>query len=96
MAELRAPQRRTKHADVLPSSAGTAATSSVLLTDENADKPFDLDVTSKWSAGQGQPTGLIPADWQLQGSDDGLRWAVVQRQQRRHLCPARRARLYAD
>lgn len=93
-----------------PALGGNATASSLMFTHEDASMAFDLDITSKWYAGDGNTTGWLayqfsgteshvvksysvtsandvpqrdPADWQLQGSDDGSSWTTVDQQSAR-------------
>jgi len=87
-----------------PALGGTATASSVMYNHEDGSKGFDLDITTKWFAGDGNALGWLayqfpgttshvvksysvtsgndvptrdPADWELQGSDDGTTWVTV-------------------
>ena len=90
-----------------PALGGTPTASSMMFVHEDGSKAFDLQITTKWYAGDSSPTGWLayqfagtdahavksysvtsandvplrdPADWQLQGSDDGSTWITVDQQ----------------
>ena len=87
-----------------PALGGTATASTVMFSAEDGSKAFDLDITTKWYAGDGNATGWLayqfpgtdahvvtsysitsgndvperdPTAWELQGSNDGSSWVMV-------------------
>lgn len=105
-----------------PALGGIATASSVMFTHEDGSKAFDLDITSKWYAGDANTTGWLayqfpgteshvvksysvtsandvpqrdPADWQLQGSDNGSSWTTVDQQSARVFANRRQTVIYS-
>ena len=90
-----------------PALGGIATASTVMFSHEDGSHAFDLDITTKWYAGDANATGWLayqfagteqhvvksysvtsandvpqrdPAAWELQGSNDGVGWTMVDTQ----------------